>query len=57
MWVNGYRPTCYICGKFVGEGGYYDIVWDSYNGGYEEGYSTCKKHTNKSHTKNAKIKG
>ena len=40
-----WRPTCYKCGKFIGVGGYYDVVYDNYNGGYEEGYSTCQKHT------------
>jgi hypothetical protein len=44
MFKNGWRPNCYRCGKFVGEGGYYDVIYDDYNGGWEEGYSECKKH-------------
>lgn len=39
-----YRPTCSVCGKFIGVGGFYDIFYDDYNGGYEEGYHYCKKH-------------
>jgi hypothetical protein len=38
-----FRPKCHKCGKFIGEGGLYDIFYDDYNGGYEEGYSECKK--------------
>lgn len=38
-----FRPNCIKCGKFIGEGGYYDVIYDDYMGGYEEGYSLCKK--------------
>jgi len=40
-----WRPNCYICGRFIGAGGVYDVYYDGYNGGWEEGYSTCKQHT------------
>lgn len=43
---------CCKCGCFIGEGGYLDILYDTYMGGYEEGYSTCKKHTKELETKN-----
>lgn len=45
MLAGGWRPNCHVCGRFVGEGGYYDVSWDSYNGAWEEGDSTCKAHT------------
>jgi hypothetical protein len=44
MFKNGWHPNCYKCGRFIGEGGYYDVVYDEWNGGWEEGYSECKKH-------------
>lgn len=37
--------NCYICGQFVGKDGNHDIGYDGYNGGYEQGYPTCGKHT------------
>jgi len=40
--MNG-RIHCYKCGRFVGEDGFVDISYDYYNGGYEEGYSECKR--------------
>lgn len=40
-----WRPVCSKCGRFIGEGGFYDVMWDGYNGGWEEGYSTCRQHT------------
>jgi hypothetical protein len=45
MWWRPLRPRCYICGRFIGPGGYYDVMYDDYNGGWEEGYSTCAEHT------------
>lgn len=33
--------NCCKCGRFIGKDGYPDIVWDSWNGGWEEGYSYC----------------
>jgi len=46
MSKGGWRPHCCICGRYIGVGGLYDVGYDYYNGGYEEGYSTCKFHTN-----------
>lgn len=31
------------CIRFVGTDGFVDIAYDSYMGGYEEGYSLCVK--------------
>lgn len=39
MQKGRWRPHCHVCGHFIGEGGYYDVMDN------EEGYSTCKKHT------------
>lgn len=39
MQTARWRPKCYVCGYFIGEGGFYD-VFDQ-----EEGYSTCKRRT------------
>lgn len=35
---------CHKCGCFVGKKGHEDI-WSTDYGGYEEGYSTCSRHT------------
>jgi len=43
MFSGRFRPNCQKCGKFVGEGGYYSVTYDYYNGGYEEDDSLCKK--------------
>jgi hypothetical protein len=32
---------CYKCGRFLGPDGYPDIVYDDWNGGYEQGYTLC----------------
>lgn len=43
---NKHRPKCYICGRFIGVGGWYDTAFDFSSGTYEEDkYSTCKLHT------------
>ena len=38
---GNYRVHCCKCGRFVGKAGFIDISYDSYIGGYEEGYSLC----------------
>ncbi len=40
-----WRPQCWKCGRWIGQGGFYDVYCDEYNGGWEEGYSTCREHT------------
>ena len=38
-----YRFHCHKCGRFIGKDGFIDVFYDDYNGGYEEGYSLCKR--------------
>jgi hypothetical protein len=39
MSAGKWRPNCHVCGRFIGVGGYYDVIDN------EEGYSTCYWHT------------
>ena len=34
---------CHKCGRFVGKDGFIDIIYDYYMGGWEEGYSECRR--------------
>ena len=40
-YIGNWRPHCYKCGRFIGKDGFIDIYYDTYMGGYEEGYSLC----------------
>ncbi len=42
---SSWRPQCYLCGRWIGTGGYYDVTYDDYGGGWVEGWSTCREHT------------
>jgi len=42
-YIGNCRIHCYKCGRFVGKDGIIDVSYDYYNGGYEEGYSLCKR--------------
>lgn len=44
--------NCSKCGRFVGKDGFYDVMYDHYNGWYEVGYPLCKKCLDRSNTKN-----
>ena len=33
--------NCSKCGRWVGKDGFYDVFYDDYSGGWEEGYSLC----------------
>jgi len=46
-YTGNWRIHCYKCGRFVGKDGFIDVSYDYYNGGYEEGYSLCKRCLNK----------
>lgn len=42
--ANGkWRPSCYVCGKFVAAEAY-DVGYDWYMGAWEEGYTACPEH-------------
>lgn len=41
---GNHRFHCHICGCFVGKDGRIDVMYDGYNGGWEEGYHYCAKH-------------
>lgn len=34
---------CWQCGRFIGSDGFVDVFYDDYMGGFEEGYSECKR--------------
>lgn len=40
-YIGQWRPHCYKCGRFLGKKDHIDIIYDPWNGGYEEGYSEC----------------
>ena len=44
---KGWRPNCRICGRFIGEGGYYSVCEDMWYGGFEEDEALCKYHYEK----------
>ena len=41
------RLNCSKCGRFVGKGGFKDVFYDDYNGGWEIGYPLCERCLNK----------
>lgn len=38
-----FRPRCYVCNRFVAMEAY-DVFYDNYSGGWEEGYTACPDH-------------
>ncbi|MCP4569026.1 MAG: hypothetical protein GY841_15740 [FCB group bacterium] len=43
-----YRPNCFVCGQFVGIGGYFELDYgiDGYGGPTTVDLVLCKKHNN-----------